>query len=219
MNYQAVVLLSGGLDSTVNLYGAHKEWGSVLALSFNYGQKAFPAEYAAAEYLCKKLGIPNKLLDISNIFSLDGSALTSDEKDIPTNEVDIESQQASEKSAEKVWVANRNGVFLNIAACWAESVGAQYIVPGFNREEAQTFPDNSVEYIEQVNRSLKYSTNNGVKVHCFTQSMDKIEIMKQAKEWEVPVDKIWSCYYNGEKPCGRCESCQRFQRALEGVEL
>lgn len=213
MNYQAVVLLSGGLDSTLNLYWAQKEWGQVMALSFNYGQKAFVKELEAAQFFCEQLNITHQVLDISNIFAFDQSALTTDQKNIPTDDVNIESEEASIQSAEKVWVSNRNGVFLNIAACFAESLKAQYIVPGFNREEAQTFPDNSVEYIEKVNESFKYSTSNQVEVFCFTQSMDKREMMEKAFEWKIPVDKIWSCYHAGEKVCGECESCKRFDRA------
>ena len=133
--------------------------------------------------------------------------------------MNIESDEASKESAEKVWVANRNGVFLNIAACFAESLKAQYIIPGFNKEEAETFPDNSVEYIEQVNKSFQYSTSNGVEVFCFTQSMNKSEIMAQALKWEIPVDQIWSCYHAESTVCGECESCQRFDRAYKAVKL
>ena len=220
MKIDAIVLLSGGLDSTVNLYAANSKWeDGVLALTFNYGQKAFVKEREAALYFCNDLSVPLKVIDLSPIFAFDKSALTTDLKSIPTDAVNIESLEISKETAKNVWVSNRNGVLLNVAACVAESMGAKFIVPGFNKEEAATFPDNSVEYISTINESFRYSTSNQVEVFCFTQDLDKIEIMKKAFELKVPTDKIWPCYYAGETRCGHCESCKRFDRALKGVRV
>ena len=214
MNTKALVLLSGGLDSVYNLYAANEKWpGQVEALLFNYGQKAWENEKLAATYFADNLRVPTQTLDISNVFENDESSLTSSANSVPTDDVDIESMDASIQSAQKVWVSNRNGVFLNVAACVAEKKGAQFIVPGFNSEEAATFPDNSVEYIEKMNACLQMSTANGVQVYCFSQEMDKKQIIKAAKNLKVNIDKIWSCYHHGESICGRCESCQRFLRA------
>ena len=219
MTIKAVVLLSGGLDSTFNLYASVKEWPEgVLALSMNYGQKAWEAEKRTVEQLTAGLKIPLQVLDISNIFEGDSGSLTSEAQSIPTDEVNIESLSASENTAKKVWVSNRNGVLLNIAACVAEKMGAQWIVPGFNAEEAATFPDNSVDYIEKVNACLKLSTSNGVQVRCFSQTMEKSEIAQALVELGGDLDKVWSCYFAGEQMCGQCESCQRFQRAQQACQ-
>ena len=213
MSYQAVVLLSGGLDSVFNLYKAREKWGhEILSLCLNYGQKAWSQEFKAAQYFCDQLNLSLQALDVKDVFLGSSSSLTS-HAPIPTEEVDINSLEASEKTAEKVWVPNRNGVLLNIAACLAESHGASFIVPGFNSEEAATFPDNSVEYIEKMNACLKLSTANGVQVKCFSQDMHKAEMVVQMKAWNIDRDKIWSCYKDGDRPCEQCESCQRFQRA------
>lgn len=220
MSFQAVVLLSGGLDSVFNLYAAHQKWpGQVLALNLNYGQKAWESEKNAALWFAERLSIPMQTLDIANVFLGGKSALTSDEQVIPTLEVDINSAEASAESALKVWVANRNGVLLNIAACLAEKVGAQFIVPGFNAEEAATFPDNSVAYIEKMNECFKYSTSNGVQIHCFSQLLNKSEIIKQLVAMESDLSHVWSCYYSGSEVCGQCESCQRYQRAFKSLNL
>lgn len=216
MKTHAIVLLSGGLDSVYNLYAAHQKWGDqVSALLFNYGQRAWKSEKRAAQYFLDDLKLSSQVIDISNLFSFDKSSLTSNEKSVPTDEVNINSMEASKQSAEKVWVSNRNGVFLNVGACLAESLGAQYIIPGFNAEEAATFPDNSVEYIEKMNSCFKMSTSNGVQIQCFSQSMNKKEIVKESRLLGVSLQKIWSCYHGGEEICGRCESCQRFLRAVE----
>lgn len=219
MSVQSIVLLSGGLDSVYNLYRACEEWPQqVHALSFNYGQRAWPAEKKAAVLFCQRLGIPHHEIDLTAIFANDSSSLTSEKKQVPTTEVDIHSLDQSHKTAEKVWVSNRNGVLLNVAAAWAESLGAQWIVPGFNAEEAATFPDNSVDFIEQMNQCLKFSTANGVQVRCFSQDMHKSEIAQSLVEKGAAMGDIWSCYFDGETPCGACESCQRFQRALRSTQ-
>ena len=217
MEIQTVVLLSGGLDSTFNLYASAKEWPQgVIALTLNYGQKAWESERRTAEKLADHLSIPIQVMDISNIFAGDKSSLTSQEK-IPTGEVDIESLSASENTAKKVWVSNRNGVLLNIAACVAEKLGAQWVVPGFNAEEAATFPDNSVDYIEKMNACLKLSTSNGVQIRCFSQSMEKKQIAQSLVALGGDLNLIWSCYFAGDKMCGECESCQRFNRAKNSI--
>lgn len=214
MEIQGIVLLSGGLDSVYNLYRAYQEWGRALkAVNFNYGQKAFAAENKAAMHFCGELKISLQTFDISNLFLGDHNALTNAEKMPPTLEVNIESHESSVKTAEKVWVANRNGVLLNAAATVAEIHGASWIIPGFNAEEAATFPDNSVEYIEKMNACLKLSTANAVQIHCFSQAMVKEEMVAELRKMGVSLDSIWSCYFGGDQPCGQCESCQRFARA------
>ncbi len=219
MAIQSIVLLSGGLDSVYNLYESVAHWpDQVEAISINYGQKAWSSEKRAAQRFCQILDVPWHELDLSSLFAKDSSSLTSDQKMVPTTEVNIEDLSASQKSAEKVWVANRNGVFLNVAATWAESLGAQWIVPGFNAEEAATFPDNSPAFIDKINECLKLSTANGVQVRCFSQNLYKNQIAQSLVEKGAPMGEIWSCYFSGEKPCGGCESCQRFQRALQSTE-
>lgn len=214
MDIKAVVLLSGGLDSVYNLYAACERWPSqVMALYFNYGQKALTQEQEAAKFFAADLKLDLQYIDITNVFTGGPSALTSAEVEIPTSEVNIDDFEVCKESAKKVWVPNRNGVFLNLAACVAEKLGASFIVPGFNKEEATTFPDNSVAFIEKINQSLAYSTSNQVQVHCFSQDMDKIQIAQECRRLGVDLQKLWSCYYSGENPCGRCESCLRFLRA------
>lgn len=217
---RSVVLLSGGLDSTVNLYEAFRVSEIVLTLTVDYGQKAAMREIMAAKRICEPLSIPHKVLTLSWFRDFTDSALISPSSMIPCGSVvKIEDFATSEKTANSVWVPNRNGILLNIAAGFAEGLDAQWVVPGFNSEEAQTFSDNTADFAETVSRSLSYSTKNQVKVKCFTLTMDKSEIARRGRQLEVPFDFIWPCYFGGEKPCGQCESCQRFQRALKGVSL
>lgn len=216
---KALVLLSGGLDSVYNLYEVHNRWpGQVSALFFTYGQRALVPERSAAQHFAQDLRIDLQDIDISSLFKMDSSALTSIQTEVPTDGVNIESLEASKESMKSVWVANRNGVFLNVGACLAEIMGADLVVPGFNAEEAQTFPDNSVEYIHKMNECLKMSTRNQVQIECFSQDLNKSQIVKKARELDVDLSRLWSCYHAGDRPCGRCESCQRLARAT-GQEI
>ena len=117
-------------------------------------------------------------------------------------------------SLDEVWIPNRNGVFLNVAAAYAERYGCDTVVTGFNREEAEEFPDNSAEYVDRVNRSLEMSTRNRVRVESFTIDLDKPAILKLGLELKAPLSIIWSCYRSGERMCGHCASCVRLRAAL-----
>jgi len=113
-----------------------------------------------------------------------------------------------------VWVPNRNGAFINIAACFADAMKVSNIVCGFNAEEGATFPDNTPQFVEAVNKSLHYSTENHARVVAPVIGMDKVAIIKKGIEIGAPLDLSWSCYVSGEKPCGTCESCMRRARAF-----
>lgn len=213
----AVVLLSSGLDSTVNLYEACDEVGVMLALFVDYGQRAAEKEWEMVQKLGDDLSIAVKKLDLPFIAGFGKSSLTDHSLKVATN-VAIDDHGASTESAKNVWVPNRNGILLNVAAGFAESMGAKYVVPGFNLEEASTFPDNSQEFMDAMTKSLSLSTSNQVEVKCYTTHLNKTEIYKRAKDLEVNMDHVWPCYFSGETLCGECESCQRFFRAKEEVE-
>jgi len=116
-----------------------------------------------------------------------------------------------------VWVPNRNGVFINIAASFAEALGCDTIVVGFDAEEAATFPDNSREYVEAANKALSYSTLSGVKIYAPLIDKNKSEIAELGLEIGAPLEWSWSCYRGEAKPCLRCESCLRRARAFESI--
>lgn len=212
---KSVVCLSAGLDSTVNLYAAMKSTQVVCAVTFNYGQKAAVKEIAAAQALCKKLSILHKVIDLLWFKDIGESSLTSDKQQVPTGtDVGIDNVKKSIETAKAVWVPNRNGIFLNIAAGIAESLKADLVIPGFNLEEASTFPDNSEGFMKTLDAAFAFSTANKVRVHCYTVSLSKVEIVRAGISLEVPFELIWPCYFAQDKWCGKCESCQRAQRAF-----
>ena len=216
----SIVLLSAGLDSTVNFYAAINETNVTLAITFNYGQKAAAKEIAQAKILAEINKINHIVVDLPWLKELGKSSLTHDMISVPTGKsVSLESKEISEATAKSVWVPNRNGVFLNIAASFAESTMAEVIIPGFNREEAVTFLDNSLDFIRATRKSFAYSTATKVDIQCYTIAMGKIEIVELGKKLSVPFDKIWPCYQAKNLWCGECESCKRSKRAFIAARL
>lgn len=216
MRPRSVVLLSSGLDSTVNLYEAKRESDVVLALTFDYGQRAAHNETESAKKIANKLNVPHKVLSLDWFREFTHSSLVNRSAEVPTALVKIDDLARSNETAKAVWVPNRNGIFLNIAAAFAEGLNAQWIIPGFNAEEATTFPDNSQAYLEAATVSLSFSTANKVEVKCFTTQLTKPQIVERGRKLGVDFTQIWPCYFGGEKPCGECESCRRFNRAMAG---
>jgi 7-cyano-7-deazaguanine synthase len=212
---KVVVLLSAGLDSSVNLYKAYQQDSILMALTFNYGQKAAVREVQAAEALAAGLKVPHKTLSLPFFSDFNRSSLLVEAESVPTGvKVDIHDLKTSQATAQSVWVPNRNGIFLNIAAGFAEALGAAHVVPGFNAEEAATFPDNTEDYMRALDHSFSFSTANKVSVKCYTSSLNKTQIVKMAVDLEMPLEKIWPCYFAGESWCGQCESCLRSKNAF-----
>lgn len=120
------------------------------------------------------------------------------------------------RSAASVWVPNRNGVLINVASAFAEIHQASRVLVGFNVEEAVTFPDNSRAFLRQASRALAYSTANRAEVFSYTDAWDKRRIVRELRKLAkpFPFEKVWSCYFGGATPCGKCESCRRFRRAI-----
>jgi len=216
---KSIVLLSGGLDSSVGLAQAVLETEVVKVLTFDYGQRAREKEKKAAQSLCRHYNLNLEVISLEYLQRLTKTALVDQRKALPQpigSELD---DFWAKESAKQVWVPNRNGLFINIAACYAESWEADWIITGFNREEALTFPDNSRQFIEAINQALTYSVLHKVEVKSYTQELDKKEIVALGLKLHLPFQYIWSCYENEEKLCGSCESCQRLKRALEANEV
>ena len=211
---QHVLLLSAGLDSTVNFLEALQDGGVRLAITFDYGQRAALREIHKAQQLCQRYQVAHQVVELPFFKHFTQSSLVNRTQTIPQgSEVNIASHSASLKTAEKVWVPNRNGIFLNIAAGFAEGLGVPFVVPGFNAEEASTFPDNSAGFQKALEGSLSFSTQNHVQVKCYTLHKQKKEILLRGRELGLDINDLWPCYLGEEKWCGQCESCLRFANA------
>ncbi|HEX7901461.1 MAG TPA: 7-cyano-7-deazaguanine synthase QueC [Planctomycetota bacterium] len=205
---KGVAILSGGLDSTVSLAAATKAMDVVLALTFDYGQRAARREREASARVARRYRVPHRVIELPWLAAITRTSLVNRSARLPRNEM-------STASAKAVWVPNRNGVFIEIAAAHAEALGATRLITGFNREEAATFPDNSAAYVKAVNRALSFSTANGAKVVSYTGTLDKRGIVRLGRRLGAPLHLIWPCYEGGRTWCGTCESCLRSRRALD----
>ncbi len=163
--------------------GITKQSGDIsceLALTLDYGQKAAAKEIEAAAKISAHFGVEHKII------RLDWLADITD--------------------TEQVWVPNRNGLFLNIAASFADAQGFTHIIIGANAEEAEIFPDNTANFIDRINAAFEFSTQKKPKVVAPLIKCYKSDIVKLAHK--MPLEYVWSCYEGGQSPCGECGSCK-----------
>ena len=214
-NKNAVVLLSGGLDSLVSIADVKKKCDNILALTFDYGQKAFEKEYDSSSKIAKFYNIKHEVIKLDWLNKISGSTLNTKEEIPKLEKTDLNDIDKTKQSARSVWVPNRNALFVNIAACYCESLSYNYIVLGANKEEGATFKDNTQNFVDAINLSLKNSLNTKVELIAPLINMTKTEIVKYGIELGIPFEYIHSCYISSDKNCSKCESCIRLRRALE----
>lgn len=203
MKTKSIILLSGGLDSTVSASIARQKTDPLFALTFDYGQRAGRMELDAAQKICRSLRIKNKAVKLPFFEEFRRLMLLHSEK----------AEGKKFQKVESLWVPNRNGLFINIAACYAEYYGADLIITGFNREEACEFPDNSTAFMVAINESLRYSTLSSVKVESYVADLTKKEIYQLGIKYKAPLELVYSCYLGEKEMCGKCASCKRLIEA------
>ena len=204
---KSIILLSGGLDSLAALGVCKDDYGIELALTFDYGQKSAKYEIESSKRICDYYNIKHKVITLDWLKDITHTALVSG-NDIPTDNL------GTEDSAKNVWVPNRNGLFLNIAASFADSFGYNYIIFGANKDEGKTFSDNTEEFRERISEVFEYSTLQKPKVFAPLINYTKDDIVKVAIEKSVPLEFTRSCYDSHKIHCGKCESCCHLKRAL-----
>lgn len=215
MKNKSIILLSGGLDSVVSLAAVKDNCSDILALTFNYGQKSFDSEKKASSDIAKYYAIQHKIVDLPWLCEISTSSLNTLEPVPSISMENLDSSITAKKTAQSVWVPNRNALFTNIAASFAEALKYDLIVIGANKEEGALFKDNTPEFVQAINNSFKNSLNSKVSLSAPLLKLSKYEIVKMGITLSVPFELIYSCYVNGEKHCGKCESCMRLRRALE----
>jgi 7-cyano-7-deazaguanine synthase len=214
MTMKAVSLLSGGLDSVVATWLAAQEHDIRLCLTCDYGQRAAAREIEAAGHVAAALGMPHKVVPLPWVGQVAGDALTTASRALPELSAEELDTKAAVQSAAAVWVPNRNGLLLNVAGVFAEALGCQGIVVGFNAEEGATFPDNTPAFMHAAGRAFSFSTRHGLQVLSPTVAMTKRQIVQAGYEAQAPLQFVWSCYEGGQTPCRKCESCLRSARAF-----
>ena len=206
---RAVILVSGGLDSTTVLAMAKAQGYACYTLSFDYGQR-HRAELLAAERVSVTLGdVEHKVVTL-NLDSIGGSALT--DSGIPVPEEETEGIPVT-------YVPARNTVFLSIALGWAEVLQANDIFIGVNAVDYSGYPDCRPDYLKAFQDLANLSSRVGREGHGPTLwaplvEWSKQQIAEEALHLGVPIERTWSCYSGGDVPCGVCDSCRIRDEAL-----
>ncbi len=202
----AVVLLSGGLDSTTTLAQAIADGHEVTALSFRYGQR-HTKELVSAKNVADHYGVRHVIVDMD--LSMFRSALTRDDIDVP--ECRGESEMGSDIPV--TYVPARNIIMLSVAAGLCESVDADRIYIGANSVDYSGYPDCREEFFEAYEKMIAVGTKCGVEgnpihIELPILHLSKADIVRLGKKLNAPLHLTWSCYEGGEKACGKCDSCQ-----------
>ncbi|AVX20361.1 7-cyano-7-deazaguanine synthase [Carboxydocella sporoproducens DSM 16521] len=211
---KAVVLLSGGIDSTVCLALAHRDGYELYPISFDYNQR-HKRELDSARQIAEYYHCPRHLIITTNMDAIGGSALTGT-MEVP--EGDIE-----RKDIPPTYVPARNLIFLSYAVGYAEVVGAERIYIGVNALDYAGYPDCRPEFIQRFQATVDYATKattrDAQRIEIVTPliNLDKAGIIKLGMELKAPLHLTTTCYRGGEKACGRCDACllrlQGFSRA------
>ncbi|PMP64336.1 MAG: 7-cyano-7-deazaguanine synthase QueC [Caldimicrobium thiodismutans] len=209
----AVVLLSSGMDSAVCASVA-KEQYRLAFLHVQYGQKSAAKELKHFQKLCEFFR-PEKILIAEAPFlkKIGGSSLTVEDLPIPEDE---------EGGIPSTYVPFRNGIFLSIAASWAEVISAKKIFIGVNQVDFSGYPDCRASFIEAFNQAIKEGTKpeTQIEIEAPLLNLSKKEIVLLGVKLGTPFELTWSCYKDTEVACGRCASCKLRLKAFReaGVE-
>lgn len=217
---KALVLFSGGLDSTTSLALAIDKYGkdNVVALSISYGQKHIK-EIEASNKIASFYGVEHIYLDLSKIFEFsDCSLLEKNHIDIPEGEY---AKQLESVDTLSTYVPFRNGLFLSSAAAIALSKGCEVIYYGAHADDAalNAYPDCSKEFTDAINQAIYLGSGNKVKVVGPFVNMRKADIVKLGTNLKVPYELTWSCYEGHDKACGKCGTCLDRIKAFEANGL
>ncbi|WP_405304904.1 7-cyano-7-deazaguanine synthase QueC [Methanobrevibacter sp.] len=215
---KAISVLSGGLDCTVATSVYAKDY-DIHAITFNYGQKSFKRELEASKKICEKMGFEHSVIDLPWLAQISNSSLNTSEEIPEIKEEELDDIKKSSETASSVWVPARNMVFTSIATSFAESIGAEIIIVGWDAEEAATFPDNSKEFLNTFNELIEIGSPENIKIEAPAIDLNKEEIVKLGLEVGAPMEISYSCYAGREKHCGVCESCMRRKRAFKKLNI
>lgn len=218
---KAIVLFSGGIDSTVCLALAVKECGknNVKAVSVNYGQKNIH-ELNQAKKIIDYYNVDHEIVDLTNIFSNNKNcSMIKGNKEIPKESYEKQVENKKDDKPVSTNVPFRNGLMLS--ACASIAIDGEYekIYYGIHLEEgiaATLYPDCSNEFNNAMNEVIKIATENKVSIYAPLVKMTKEEIIKLGLDLKVPYDLTWTCYEEDTVACGKCTACKD---RLKGFEL
>lgn len=212
----AIVLFSGGIDSTTALHWALKKFDPLWALVFDYGQ-LHRIEVEMAKRIAYNLGIGCDVVKLP-LPGLASSALLGDARPIAVSLA----ASRREPGPPSTYVPFRNGIFLALAAAFGESRGCFHLVTGFNSVDAPDYPDTTGAFVRKMQAAINQGTSAAgggprFKIHAPLARLSKKEIISLGCRLGVDYSHSISCYRGGEVPCGRCPSCDIRARAFAAL--
>lgn len=204
---KAVILLSGGLDSTTVLYQAKSEGCECYAISFDYQQR-HRRELESATVLAHSIGVEHQLISF-DLRTLGGSALTDISIDLPQDR----SLAQMAQNIPVTYVPARNTIFLSFALAYAETISAERVYIGVNALDYSGYPDCRPDYIQAMQEVFRLGTKQGregeaIAIVAPLINLKKTEIIQLGNKLGVPWEKTWSCYAGFDLACGVCDSCR-----------
>ena len=202
---RSIVLLSGGLDSAVCLLWAKEKRWEIYAITFRYSQSQ-TKEIRSAEIIAGRVGVKeHSIVDVPFL-----------------NEIEQIQTTGPKQTWPAAYIPMRNTIFYAIAASWAETVGAKYLIGGHNKTDAEVYPDATKGFIKAMNNVLCFSAFSieiaPIRILLPLANLDKVSTIILGSKLGVPFESTWSCYEGKEMACGKCQACvlrlQSFKRAI-----
>jgi len=214
---QAIVLLSGGMDSCVCTAIAVERHGAanIALLHAMYGQRTEKRERQAFDAIADFYRIQNRLVvKLEHFRAIGGSALTDNRIEVPENE--LGAAGPGESSIPVTYVPFRNAHFLSVGVSWAEAIGAGAIYIGAVAEDSSGYPDCRPEYYRVFQELIRVGTKPETEIEMVTPviTLKKSEIIRRGRELGAPLHLTWSCYQGETAACGKCDSCLLRLRAF-----
>jgi 7-cyano-7-deazaguanine synthase len=209
---KAVVLFSGGLDSTVLVYDLLNEGADLKLLSIDYGQR-HEKELKSSSEIAEFLGLEHEILRLPMLNNLlGGSALTDPSISLPEGHY-------AEDSMKATVVPNRNMILLSLAAGHAISLQFDTVAYAAHAGDHTIYPDCRPEFATAMDEALKLCDWNTVSLYRPFVQLSKHDLVRKGKQLGVPFEKTWSCYAGNDKHCGKCGTCVERKEAFELVGL
>lgn len=205
---KAVIVLSGGPDSATVAYWAKQQSYQIYPITFKYGQIAVK-ETQAAQKIAHKLDTSTKIIDLSALKDIFSTATSLVNRDIPL----------TAEFSTPIIVPFRNAIFLSAAVAYAITVKAKKIFYGAQGSDEPFYPDCRRKFYEAFEKAAQLGTCEDITIQAPFSNLTKAQLIKEGTKLGVPFELTWSCYLDGNKHCGKCESCINRKKAFQEANI
>jgi 7-cyano-7-deazaguanine synthase len=205
---KAVIVLSGGPDSATVAYWAKQQNYQIYPITFKYGQIAVK-ETQAAQKIAHKLETSTKIIDLSALKDIFSTATSLVNRDIPL----------TAEFSTPIIVPFRNAIFLSAAVAYAITVKAKKIFYGAQGSDEPFYPDCRRKFYEAFEKAAQLGTCEDITIQAPFSNLTKAQLIKEGAKLGVPFELTWSCYLDGNKHCGKCESCINRKKAFQEANI